>query len=186
MPWLATLGLTLLVYTPMAYLLLRGGYRRRMWAATVAVSGLVVVPEVANLLAGVGGDSTLATGAIVGWLAAVAALGFRPLTGPRPYPVAVTVGQVAVVAVVAQLLAGTLLPLSVPPLPASDMGTLAVTLGWETTGETLAVSPTQLHDSLFAVGATVFLLGIGNAHVHGPLRADDRRDSDREPSRRSS
>jgi hypothetical protein len=173
MSWLATLGLALVVYTPMAYLLLRAGYRRRMWGGTVLAGVLATRPALGELVAGVGEGSLLATGAIAVWLSGVAAVGFRPLVGVEPYPVAVTVGQVAVVAVVAQLVAGLVVPLSVPALQTSDAATLAVSLGWAPAGESLAVSPAQAHGSLFAVGATVFLLGVGNAHVHGPFWGSD-------------
>lgn len=175
----ATLGLALLVYTPMAYLLLRAGYRRRMWVGAAIVSLLAVAPGLGDALAGVGGGSLLATGAIAGWLVGFAALGFRPLVREAPYSGLITAGQLGVVTVVTRLLASAVFPLSPPALTETDPTTLAVTFATRSPPEELSLAAADLHTSLLAVSVLVFLVSVGSAHVHGE---PDHGDSD--PARR--
>lgn len=163
---LAMLGLALLVYTPMAYLLLRAGYRRRMWAG-VPVVGLLATN--AGLGAALDGGSVLTTAALVGAFTVVAALGFRPLLGATSYTAPVTVGQLVLVGVVTHLLAAVLFPLSPPVLSETDAATLALTVVAGTTPDAVTVSAADLHVGVFAVGVVVFLVSAGNAHVHGRL-----------------
>lgn len=164
MEWHGYLGIALLAYVPMAYLLLRAGHRRRVWAGAAATGFLAVGFDgdlYAPALADVGVTRTLWTGALAVVLLAAVAAGFRPLLRGERYTVAVTGFQVAIVGLVSQLIAGTVASIAARPVyPAYDG---AATMTFE------VASDADVSAGLLVAGLVTFLLALGYARIHGPI-----------------
>lgn len=164
MEWHGLLGIALLVYVPVAYLLLRAGRRRRVWAgaaATGLIAALLDADLYASGLADVGVTRIAWTGVLaVGLLAAVAA-GFRPLVRGGRYTVAVTGFQVVLLGLVSRLLAGVVAPVGEPPVYPVYAGASTMTF--------VEASDADVNAGLLVVGLVTFLLALGYARMHGPI-----------------
>lgn len=172
MDWPGLVGITLLVYAPMSYLLLRGGHRRRMWVGALCLSLFVLAPGLDGVVAEVahrGATDALGAAVLAGWLAATAALGFRPLTTAGRYSSVITVVQLALLGIVSHLLADIVGTLNLARCcPASVVnraldGVVTVELA------PVAVTDAELDVVFLFVGSVLFLLSHGHARIHGPI-----------------
>lgn len=156
------IGIALLVYAPVAYVLLRYGRDRRMWTGALAILTIVLGPDVDVYVAGLahrGITHTLWAALLVGILTAGIAWGFLPLARARRYSIAVFGFQVGALGIVAHLLGDVITPLGIRPLyPVyNEPYTLDLVLATDA----------QANTGLLIAGIVAFWLSLSYARIHG-------------------
>lgn len=164
-------GLALLLYAPLAYLLLRFGRDRRMWTGAMVLLAVVMWPDVDVYVAALahrGITHTVWAALLVGILVAGIAWGFSPVAHARRYGVAVFGFQVGALGIVAHLLGDVVTPMGIRPLYPVYREPYTFDL-------VLASDP-QANTGLLVAGVVAFWLAQGYARLHG--HADVSADAD--------
>lgn len=160
MNWLGQLGTVLLLYAPVAYLLVRRGRGWWMWAGAVAVAPLSVSAVVGTSVAAFAHRGVASSGVTVlssGALFAVVLAGCRPLVSVGRRSLAGFGFLVGALGATGHLLGGVVAPTGVrPPYPV---------LVSEYTLRFVAATPTEVNQGMLVCGVVAFGVALGEARV---------------------
>lgn len=157
-------GIALLAYAPVAYLLVRFGRDRRMWGGVLVLLAVVMWPDVDLYVAGLahrGITHTVWTALLVGILVAGIAWGCTPLARARRYSVAVFGFQVGTLGIVAHLLGDVATPMGIRPLYPLYRESYTLDL--------VLANDVQANTGLLVAGVAAVWLALGYARIHGHI-----------------
>lgn len=155
-------GTALIVYAPVAYVLLRFDNDRRMWFGVLVLLGVVMGPDVDMYVAGLahrGITHTVWTALLVGILVAGIAWGFIPVARARRISVAVFGFQVGALGIIVHLLGDVVTPMGIRPLYPVYREPYSI--------ELVLATDAQANTGLLIAGVVGFWLALGYARIHG-------------------